>query len=56
MKIGKTKLRMSSGEVRKFKSEGARNRFEDVARAVNHGFKPTHEKAHKKLWSKYRKA
>lgn len=36
MKIGKTKLRMTSGEVRKFKSQGARDRFEKVAAAVKH--------------------
>ena len=40
MKIGKTKLKMSSGEIRKFKSEGARDRFERVAQAVKHGWKP----------------
>ena len=40
MKVGKTKLKMSSGEVRKFKSEKARNNFERVAQAVKHGFKP----------------
>jgi hypothetical protein len=40
MKIGKTKLRMSSGEIRKFRSAVARDRFERVAKAVRHGFKP----------------
>lgn len=40
-KIGKTKLRMSSGEVRKFGSEQKRNNFERVAEAVKHGWKPT---------------
>lgn len=40
MKIGKTKLRMSNGKVRKFKSEKARNNFERVAQAVKHGWKP----------------
>ena len=40
MKIGRRKLRMSSGEVRTFKSEGARDRFEKVAKAVKHGWKP----------------
>lgn len=40
MKIGKTKLRMSSGEVRKFKSEKARNNFERVAMAYKHGWRP----------------
>lgn len=44
MKVGKTGLKMSSGEVRHFKSEGARNRFEKVARAYKHGWKgPTHK-------------
>src|SRR3989304_4953250 len=33
-KIGKTKLRMSSGEIRTFRSEAARDRFERVAQAV----------------------
>jgi len=42
MKIGDNKLKMSSGEVRKFKSEKARNNFERVAQAVKHGWKPTH--------------
>jgi hypothetical protein len=41
MKIGKDKLKMSSGEVRKFKSEKARDNFEKVAQAVKHGWKPT---------------
>ena len=41
MKIGKDKLKMSSGEIRKFKSKSARDRFERVAQAVRHGFKPT---------------
>lgn len=41
MKIGKTKLRMSDGSVRSFKSEAARDKFEKVAAAVKHGFKPT---------------
>lgn len=44
MKIGKTKLKMSSGEVRKFRSEEARNDFERVAQAVKHGWKPTGKK------------
>jgi hypothetical protein len=41
MKIGKNKLKMSSGEIRTFKSEQKRNNFEKVAKAVKHGFKPT---------------
>lgn len=40
MKVGKKALRMSSGEIRHFKSETARDNFEDVARAVKHGFVP----------------
>jgi hypothetical protein len=44
MKIGKKKLKMSSGEVRTFKSKGARDRFEKVAKAVKHGWKPTKKK------------
>lgn len=44
MKIGKTKLKMSSGEVRQFRSEEARNAFEKVAKAVKHGWKPTEKK------------
>jgi hypothetical protein len=41
MKVGKKSLRMSSGEVRTFKSKGARDRFERVAQAVKHGGRPT---------------
>ena len=44
MKVGKTRLRMSSGEVRKFGSEKKRDNFERVAEAVKHGWKPTHKK------------
>lgn len=47
-KIGKTKLRMSSGEVRKFGSETKRNNFERVAEAYKHGWKPTGKKKRKK--------
>lgn len=43
-KIGKKKLKMSSGEVRTFGSEKKRDNFEKVARAVKHGFKPTKKK------------
>jgi len=42
MKIGKTKLKMSSGEVRTFKSKAKRDNFERVAKAVKHGWRPTH--------------
>ena len=41
MKIGKKKLKMSDGTIRTFRSEAARDRFERVAKAVKHGFKPT---------------
>jgi hypothetical protein len=40
MKIGKKKLRMSSGEVRTFKSKHARSEFERVAKAYKHGWTP----------------
>ena len=40
MKIGKNKLKMSSGEVRKFGSEKKRNNFERVAQAYKHGWHP----------------
>lgn len=43
-KIGKTKLKMSSGEVRSFKSEKARNDYERIAQAIKHGCKPTNKK------------
>jgi len=35
-KIGKKKLKLSSGKVIKFKSEAARDRFEHVAQAIKH--------------------
>jgi len=41
MKIGKNKLKMSDGTIRTFKSEKARDAFERVAIAVDHGWKPT---------------
>lgn len=40
MKIGKRKLKKSSGQIVTFKSEAARNRYEKVAKAVKHGWKP----------------
>lgn len=40
MKIGRNKLRMSSGEVRTFRSEKARDNFERVAEAYKHGWRP----------------
>lgn len=45
MKIGSRKLKMSDGSVRTFKSSGARDRFEKVALAVKHGWKPTGRKS-----------
>jgi hypothetical protein len=39
MKIGNNKLKMSSGEVRKFASKEKRDNFEKVARAYKHGWK-----------------
>lgn len=39
-----TKLKMSSGEIRKFKSHSALVKFEKVAEAVKHGWKPTNKK------------
>ena len=44
MKIGKNKLKMSDGTIRTFKSEAARDRFEKVAKAVKHGWKPKKKK------------
>lgn len=44
MKIGKRKLKMSSGEVRTFRSQKARDNFERVAQAVKHGWRPTRRK------------
>lgn len=44
MKIGRNKLKMSSGEIRSFKSQKARDNFERVAEAVKHGFVPTRSK------------
>ena len=43
MKIGTNKLRMSSGAIRTFKSQGARDRFEKFARAYKHGWRPTNK-------------
>lgn len=40
MKIGKRKLRMSSGEVRTFKSQAKRDRYERYVQALKHGWKP----------------
>lgn len=48
MKVGKNKLKMSSGEVRKFGSEKKRDNFERVAQAVKHGWVPKKGKKAKK--------
>jgi hypothetical protein len=40
MKIGKNKLKMSSGKIKKFKSGKARDNYERVAQAYRHGWKP----------------
>jgi hypothetical protein len=48
MRIGKTKLRMSDGSIRKFKSEKARDNFENYVLAIKHGWKPTGKKRKKK--------
>ncbi len=47
-KVGKTKLKMSSGEVRKFGSEQKRDNFERVAEAYKHGWRPTGKKKSKR--------
>jgi hypothetical protein len=40
MKLPGNRLRMSSGEVRKFKSKKKRANFERVAQAYKHGWRP----------------
>lgn len=44
MKIGKTKLKMSDGTIRTFKSQKSRDRAERVAQAIKHGWKPKKRK------------
>lgn len=44
MKIGRNKLKMSSGEIRTFRSESARDNFERVAQAYKHGWRPSNLK------------
>lgn len=46
-KIGKKKLKMGDGPVRTFKSQKKRDKFEKVAQAVKHGFKPTKQRRKK---------
>lgn len=55
MKVGKKKLRMSDGSVRKFKSKKNRNNFERVAQAVKHGWKPTGKKRKSKKGKRKKK-
>jgi hypothetical protein len=40
VKVGKRSLKMSDGSTRHFKSTGARDRFERVAEAYKHGWRP----------------
>ncbi len=40
MKLGDKKLVMRNGEVREFKTKIARDRFEHITQAINHGWKP----------------
>lgn len=44
MKIGKTSLKMSSGEIRHFQSKEKRDHFERYVMALKHGWKPTNKK------------
>lgn len=41
MKLSGNRLKMSSGEIRKFSSSEKRNNFERVAQAYKHGWRPT---------------
>jgi hypothetical protein len=41
VKIGKKKLMLHSGKVVTFKSSASRARYERVAQAIKHGWKPT---------------
>ena len=47
MRIGKRKLKMSSGEIREFKSTAARERFEKYVQALKHDWKPRKYKRRK---------
>ena len=44
MKIGAKSLRMSDGSIRRFRSSKARDRFERVAQAYKHGWRPGKKK------------
>ena len=48
MKIGKDKLKMSSGKVKTFGSEKKRDNFERVAEAYKHGWRPKNKGGKKK--------
>jgi hypothetical protein len=39
MKVGRDKLKMSNGKIKKFASETKRDNFEKVAAAYSHGWK-----------------
>ena len=52
MKIGKKKLKMSSGEVKEFASEKKRDNFDCVAQAYKHGWKPTEKGKRKRIRGK----
>ncbi|OQC28545.1 MAG: hypothetical protein BWX71_00765 [Deltaproteobacteria bacterium ADurb.Bin072] len=43
MKIGNNRLRMTDGEIRKFKSKKKRDNFERFAQALKHGWKPSRQ-------------
>ena len=40
MKVGRNKLKMSSGAIFSFKTEQRRDNFERVAQAYKHGWRP----------------
>lgn len=44
MKVGKRGLKMSDGSTRRFRSTGARDRFERVAEAYKNGWRPDRKK------------
>ena len=44
MKIGKKTLKLSSGKKVHFKSEEKREKYEKVAKAIKHGWKPSKSK------------
>jgi len=44
MKLPNNRLRMTSGQIRKFKSALARKKFEKYVNAIKHGWKPTGKK------------